>query len=404
MELTGYSDYFQPTFKLVVEHIHGIVMDGGRRRRHARTALEIILNLVNKTTFPLVEALWINELLERAAEGNMNDETFVLFLKLRATTKEEEALLGQDDGPVTTRGADLGHLEASEALTPEYTLFSTISRNVKTCSERADGWQDDAVYGGLLAIRDIPRLGTCLPEASFLETLSNAMEKSVTTERSDAVEKNKPFRVRKAAYDVIRAAQDGWLRSTALRKRLEELDFPRQLYGVLIETGRSDHQLSFLVMMEILSEDRYWYSYLRGAMDIWLPFRHEGPEQAVRILTRIGEIPLPDIDGPIPALDKFLVKVVEDEWARVPGRQPMNLSIDLLEPLAEVTAQLKELLFTESDRRTVLTVVERVIPSLERRRDDSYDGPGKDILSAVEGLLEVLGLPTQSTSRRSTYW
>jgi len=37
--------------------------------------------------------------------------------------------------------------------------------------------------------------------------------------------------------------------------------------------------------------------------------------------------------------------------------------------LVEVTEWFKELLFTENDRRTVLAVVEQVIPSLERRRD-----------------------------------
>jgi hypothetical protein len=82
------------------------------------------------------------------------------------------------------------------------------------------------MYGGLIAIRDIRQLGTCLPELTFLRTLAEAMEK------------NKPFSVRKAAYDVIQAAQDGWLRSTDLRQTLEDFDFPRQLHSVVIETGR----------------------------------------------------------------------------------------------------------------------------------------------------------------------
>jgi hypothetical protein len=48
-------------------------------------------------------------------------------------------------------------------------------------------------------------------------------------------------------------------------------------------------------MMEILSEDRYWHPYLRGAMDLWLDFRHEGTDQVVQILLRVGEIPPPEV-------------------------------------------------------------------------------------------------------------
>lgn len=419
LTLTGDSDHFQPTFKLVVEHLHAIAVAGGRRRRHARTALEIILTLVDKTTLPLVDAAWINDLLGEAAEGKMSDEAFILFLKLRAATKEEEPTLGQDGDETTTNrevGLDhLGEAVTSDTPTPEYTLFSTISRNVQTCSERKKGWEDEAVYGGLIAIRDIPRLGSCLPELTFLKTLSEAMgksdaavnsdaaEKAGTPEKSGADENNKPFRVRKAAYDVIRVAQDGWLRSPVLREELMRLDFPRQLYSVLIETNRRNHQLSFLNMMVILSEDRYWHSYLREATDIWLPFRHEGTYQVIRILASVGEIPFPEGYDPNSSLDKFLVQVLEDEWVRVPGRPAMDLSADLLEPLAEVTTQLKELLFNENDRRAVLAVVEQVIPSLERRLDGGYEGPGKDIRGIVEGLIEVLRGPTRTTSRRSTY-
>jgi hypothetical protein len=45
---------------MVVEHIHGMVLAPGRRRRYAKTALEILLTLVKKTTLPLVDAAWIN--------------------------------------------------------------------------------------------------------------------------------------------------------------------------------------------------------------------------------------------------------------------------------------------------------------------------------------------------------
>jgi hypothetical protein len=57
---------------------------------------------------------------------------------------------------------------------------------------------------------------------------------------------DKPFRVRKAAYDIVLVARDGWLKSPDLRQTLESLDFPRKLHSVVIETGRSDHQRSFL--------------------------------------------------------------------------------------------------------------------------------------------------------------
>ena len=65
--------------------------------------------------------------------------------------------------------------------------------------------------------------------------------------------------------------------------------------------------------------------------------------------------------------------------------------------------QLKELLFTESGRRAVLAVVDQVIPSLEKRRDEGYAGPGEDIHDIVDALQGVLRTPMPSTSRRSTY-
>jgi hypothetical protein len=48
--------------------------------------------------------------------------------------------------------------------------------------------------------------------------------------------------------------------------------------------------------------------------------------------------------------------------------------------------QLKELLFTKSGRRAVLAVVDQVIPSLEKRRDDGYAGPGEDIREIDDAL------------------
>ena len=397
VKLTWGSDYCQQTFKTVIEHIHGIILSRGRRRRYAEKALGILFTLVKKTTLPLVDAAWINELLKSAAGGDMDDEKFTLFMRFNARRKEEEAIA--DVG--ATPGQDRVHIQGginspihgetvpSESPTPEYTLFNKIMQNVRTCIGKESGSQDEAVYGGLIAIKDIPRLGTCLPEGDSLQTLSKAMEK----------EESKPLRVRKAAYDIVVVARDGWLKSTALRSILEDLDIPRKLHSVVIETNRPHHQRSFLEMMEILSEDRYWHPYLRGAMDIWLPLRHEGQGHVLRILAAVGELLLPGWDGSKPP-DKPLEKIVEDEWAGVPGRLVMDLTADRLKPLAEVTKQVKELLFTESDRRSVLGVVERVVPSLEKRRDDGYDGPGEDIRCIVGDLIEMLRIPT---GRRPAY-
>ena len=240
---------------------------------------------------------------------------------------------------------------------------------------------------------DIPHLELHLLKVEFLQTLSKVMERG----------ENKPFRVRKAAYDIVLVARDGWLRSPVLRPTLEDLDIPRQLHSVVIETSRSDHQRSFLEIIEILSQDRYWHPYLRGAMNIWVPLRHEGLDCVLRILATVGELLNPECgDGSKHPIDKSLDKLMEDEWLRVPGRPVQDLTADCLKPLAEVTEQFKELVFTESERRAVLGAVEQVIPSLERRRDDGYDGPGDDIRQIVNDLLEVLQSPMQSTRRRPT--
>ena len=395
------SDYFGLTFKLVVEHTHGLVLSRGRRRRHAKTALDILHTLAKKATLPLIDPAWIRELLERAAGGNMDDETFTLFLRLSARRKEEDGAAdvttphGQDR--VGAQGGEPGpqspgEITLPDTTTPEHTLFIKIMQNVRTCSKQEGGWQDEAVYGGLIAMGDIPRLGSCLPDSDSLETLFKAMDRS------------QPFRVRKAAYDVVLAARDGWLRSPKLRQTLENLDFPRQLYSVVNETGRSDYQRSFLNMMETLLNDRHWHSYLRGAMDICLPFRHEAPRQVLRIIARIGKLPVPGYEhgSNPPPFDRFLEKVVEDEWKGVPGRPVTDLTADHLKPLAEITKQFKGQLFTETDRRAVLVAVESVIPALERRLDNGYEGPGEDVRRIVSDLLEVLREPVQS-DQRSTH-
>jgi len=315
----------------------------------------------------------------------MGDDTFTLFLRLSAWRREEDAsqycIHIQPDEMVP------------ETTTPEYALFSKILQNVQACSERDNGWQDEAVYGGLIAIQDIPRLGCLIPDSDFFGTLFKAMEKT------------QPFRVRKAAYDVILVAREGWLRSAELRQTLEDLDFPRQMHSVVIEIGRLGYHISFLNMMETLSYDGDWHSYIRGAMDILLPFRHEAPRQVLRIISPIGNLPVQGYENSSnpPPFDRFLEKVVEDEWKGIPGRSVTDLTANHLKPLAEITKQFKGQLFTETDRRAVLAVVVGVIPALERRRDDGYKGPGEDVRHIVDDLLEVLRVPVQS-DQPSVHW
>ena len=392
--LAGDSDYVGQTFKLVVEYVHGLILTRSRRRRHTKTALEILLTLDRKTTLSLVDAPWVNELLRSASRGNMGDGMFTLFLRLSARRKEEDFVVdaespaGQDH--IHTQPGEIDPQSPSgivspEIITPEHSLFIKILQNIQACGEKNNGWQDEAVYGGLITMKDIPRLGTFSPDSNSLGTLFKAMDWS------------RPFRVRKAAYDVVLVAREGWLRSAHLRPVLEERDFPRRLHSVVVETGRSDYERSFLMMMEILSEDRYWYSYLRGAMDIWLPFRHEGPDRVIRILAHVGELPHSEYDGS--PLDQFLEQLVEKEWAAVPGRPLVDLTAYRLKPLAEITTQFKELLFTEIDRTAVLAVVEQVIPALERRRDEGYEGPEEGTRDMMGALIGILRVPTQSTSR-----
>ena len=379
---------------MVVEHIHGLAMAQGPRRHHAKAALEILHLLIKKTTVALVNGVWIDKLLESGASGNMDDNTFVGLLKLSARRNGEGAAADMGTIPggdyvCVQSVVNAGRIELPHITNLEHSLFVKISQNIQTRSKEEGCWQDDVVYGGLIAMRGIPRLGSYLPDDNFLETLSKAMRS----------EENKPLRVRKAAYDVILAARNGWLRSPELFQKLKELDFPRQLHSVVFDIGLSGYQRSFLMMMEILSEDGYWHSYLRGSMDLWLPLRHKGPDSVFYILTHIGDMPFPEYDGPNPPLDELLTKLVEDEWAGVPGRPVAELTADHLEPLVEVTMQFGELLFTESGRRAVLAAVDQVIPSLERRRDDGYAGPGEAIHDIVDGLRRVLRSPMPSTSR-----
>ena len=382
----------------MVEHTCQIILSKGRRKHYAKEALETLLSLVKKTTLPFVDGAWIDDLLKRAAWTKMGDETFTVLLRLSALRKTDETVTG----PETTGGHDYDHVEGnevdpggivtSENPTPEYALLDQVLRNVDICGAQADGWEDDAVYGGLITIRNLPGLGFCDPKADFIRTLSGAMEK------------DKPYRVRKAAYDVVLAVRNKWLKSADLRPTLEAVDFPRKLHSVVAETSRSDQQRSFLEMIEILSEDRYWHPYLRKAMDIWLPFHREGPYHALRTLCGVGELLLPEGDGY--NTEKPLEKVMEEEWAAVPGRYLKDLTADRLGPLAEVTGQFKRLsFFSESDRKAVVAAVEQVVPSLERRNDQGYGGPDGELRKIIEDLLRVLREPVRSGSRRSsTFW
>ena len=393
--LTGDSDYFTSALRKVVEHICQIVFSKGQRSDYAKEALEILHNLVKKATIQLVDAAWIDDLLKGAALKRMGDETFAVLLRLSALRMTDDATAGHDFDHFKRNEAHPGGILTSESPTPEYALFDQVLRIVDICGAKEDDWEGDIVCGGLIAIKDLPGARLCDPKEEFIRTLSKAMEKRET---EGGIKKDKPFRIRKAAYDVVLAVRDGWLRSADLRPTLEAVDFPRKLHSVAIETFSHDHQHQFLEMMEILSEDRYWHSYLRRAMDIWLPLHREGPYHVLRTLCSVGELLLPGRDGY--NMEKPLEKVMEVEWAAVPGRYPKDLTADLLGPLAEVTEQFKRLsFFSENDRKAVLAVVEQVVPSLERRRDEGYGGPNDELRMIIEDLLRVLREPAQASSR-----
>ena len=384
----------------MVQHIHGIVLARSRRRRHTTTSLEILLSIAKHTALPLVDAAWINQLLGQAAEGEMTNGQFILFLRLSARRKEEDATVTEKTPDLDcfhARGLEtdpqfLGRPATTETPTLDHKLFNKIMQNIQTCAEKEDGWHDEAIYGGLIVIRDIRRLESSLFDDGALQTLHDAMDDC------------RPFRVRKAAYDVMLVTRDRWLKSIELRQKLKELDFLRQLHGIVIKIARSDYQLSFLMMMDVLSEDKYWQPYLRNATDIWLPFRHEGPIYALRILSNVGELLLPKRCGSNPpSPDESLEKRMEDEWAAVPARSVPDLAAARLKPLVEVTKQFLEVSFDDNDRKAVLAMVERVIPSLEKRCDDGYTGPGEEVRDIVNGLVEKLRSPLPTSRRPFIY-
>lgn len=386
IKLIGNSGYFVLTFQSVVEHIHAIILARSRRHRYATRALGLLLTLAKLSPFPIVDAAWMDGLLRGAAEGDMSDEQFTLFLRLSARRMGEDAILDTSVGDynliqrLETGPQPLEGIVTSGLPTADHTLFSRIVKNVQACVEDTDGWQDDAVYGGLVTITGIRRLGPSPFDDGVLQTLHDAMDNG------------KPLRVRKAAYDVMLVTRDQWLRSDRLRQTLKDLDFFKKMHNVVVEVARGDYQQSFLVMMEILSEDENWHPYLREAMGIWLPLRHEGPEHVLHILANAGKLFLPRWNGYNPSFDEYLQGVVEDEWATVPGRPVQDLAVDRLMPLVEVTERFKELLFDDIYQRAVLAMVERVIPALENRYDDSYGGP-EDVRGVLYNLVDKLQLP-----------
>jgi hypothetical protein len=127
--LIGDSKYLVSTFKLVVEHIHDVVLNRGRRYRHAAEALKKLLTLtVKHTTLPLVDAAWIDELLKRAAaNGKMPDQVFTLFLELSARRDSVDPVQ-----PLKQDPQSLGRTATSETHTPDDTLFSKVVDNIQT--------------------------------------------------------------------------------------------------------------------------------------------------------------------------------------------------------------------------------------------------------------------------------
>ena len=387
--LIGDSKYLVSTFEMVVEHIQGVALTVGRRYRHVAEALEILLTLVKHASLPLVYATWINKLLKCAANGGMADDEFILLLKLSAWRKEEGAAVnaGVGGSPIQhleTNPQFLGRTATSEGPTPDGTLFSKVTKTIQKY-----GWKEEAVYGGLLAIRDIRHLGPSLFDDDALQTFHEALNYG------------NPLRIRQAAYDAMLVTRDQWLTSKSLRQRIEEFGIFRQLHHVVIEIARSDYQQSFLMMMDILSEDAHWHSYLREDMDIWLPLRREGPEHTARIIANVGELPLTQFGSYISfPTDDLLRKLMVDEWAAAPGRQVPDLTADRLKPLAEVTEGFKELLFDDSWRREAIAMVEQVLPRLELRREDGYKGPEDDVRGVITDLLAKLWAPPR---RRRTF-
>ena len=295
----------------------------------------------------------------------MADEEFTLLLRLSAR---------RVGGFGIVNPRSLGTTATWEFPTQDGTLFGKVVTSIRT-----HGWQEEAVYGGLLAIRDIRLLGSSLFDDDALQTFHEALNHG------------NPLHIRQAAYDAMLVTRGQWLRSENLRQRLGEFGLFRQLHHVVVKLNRSDYQRSFLMMVEILSEDAYWRSYLREDMGIWLSLRDEGMRHALRILANVGGLPLPMLDDLNPlSFDRVLQRMVLEEWERVPKRHACDLTADRLKPLVEVTEQFKELLFDRDDQRAVLAKISEVAQHFVPPDGDSYDGPGGDVRGIVDDLVAKL--------------
>jgi hypothetical protein len=100
----------------------------------------------------------------------MGDEAFIVLLRLSALRKADDAMTEIPSGTLlrhmsNERKRDPGRIVTWENPTPEYALLDQVLRSVDTCGAQVDGWEDDAVYGGLIAIKDLPGLRLCNPKS-----------------------------------------------------------------------------------------------------------------------------------------------------------------------------------------------------------------------------------------------
>lgn len=141
----------------------------------------------------------------------------------------------------------------TEDVNLEHILFIKILRNVRTCSMQEGGRQCEAVCGGLIVIVVIPQLGSLLPDSDPLETFFIAMEKNST------------FHVKKAAYDVVLTARDGWLRSGGLNVR------PMRISTSTATTWHSDSSTSVAPTTNLAFLPRDDRNSIRGRVLVPLP-------------------------------------------------------------------------------------------------------------------------------------
>ena len=61
-------------------------------------------------------------------------------------------------------GHSVGEQDDHGNPNPDHILFDKIMWNICACVEKESGWQDEAMHGGLVAMRDIPRLKSQRPQ------------------------------------------------------------------------------------------------------------------------------------------------------------------------------------------------------------------------------------------------